>query len=67
MRQETRCQPRTLAQYGNIRVDQCDCGQVLVHIGVFTVRLDQAQYRRLCETLLAAGRALPDAAGPRLH
>jgi len=55
----SRCQPRTLAQFGGHRVDLCGCGQVLVHIGVLTVRLDRTQYLRLCDTLLAALRQMP--------
>jgi hypothetical protein len=53
------CQPRTLAQLGAHRVDLCGCGQVHVHIGVLTIRLDRAQYLRLCDALLAALRQLP--------
>ena len=56
----TPCQPRTLAQTGSVRVDLCGCGQVHVTVGPLTVRLAAAQYRVLCETLLAGARGLPD-------
>ena len=61
------CRPRTLAQHGNLRVDLCGCGQVHVTIGAFTVRLDRVQYRRLCDTLLNAVRALPEEDTVQLH
>lgn len=53
------CRPQILAAHGGIRVELCGCGQVHVSIGPFTVRLPQAQYRSLCETLLRASRRLP--------
>ena len=53
------CYPNTLAAHGVIRVDLCGCGHVHVSIGPFTVRLAQAQYRTLCETLQRASRQLP--------
>lgn len=62
-----RCQPQTLAQDGAMRVDVCGCGQIHVTMGPFTVRLDRAHYLRLCDTLLAAVRQLPQDEALQLH
>lgn len=62
-----RCQPRTLARDGNLRVDLCGYGQVHVTIGAMTVRLDRDHFGRLCDTLLTAIGQMPLGDVARVH
>ena len=48
------CGRTTLAKSGNVQVERCSCGQINLHLGSMSLRLDQDTVERLTSTLAVA-------------
>ena len=53
------CRPHTLAESPGVIVHRCaDCRGITVHVGAFSVRMDESAFLTLVGTLVAAHGAL---------